>query len=126
MKKVLIITYYWPPAGGPGVQRWLKFVKYLPEFDIEPVLYIPENPHYPIQDPSLINEVSKNLKIYKHPIKEPYGWAGLLMPKKTKRISSGIIQTKNQSVLEKLMLWVRGNFLYPMPEKIGSILLSNF
>jgi hypothetical protein len=31
--KVLIITYYWPPAGGPGVQRWLKFVKYLPDFE---------------------------------------------------------------------------------------------
>ncbi|MFQ3174086.1 MAG: hypothetical protein ACI8W0_001195, partial [Flavobacterium sp.] len=35
-KKVLIITYYWPPAGGPGVQRWLKFVKYLPDFGIQP------------------------------------------------------------------------------------------
>jgi hypothetical protein len=47
MKKVLIITYYWPPAGGPGVQRWLKFVKYLREFDIEPIVYKPTNPDYP-------------------------------------------------------------------------------
>ena len=43
-EKVLIICYYWPPAGGPGVQRWLKFVKYLRDFDIEPIVYIPENP----------------------------------------------------------------------------------
>ena len=50
MKKVLIITYYWPPAGGPGVQRWLKFVKYLSEFDIEPIVYSPENPSYPTLD----------------------------------------------------------------------------
>ena len=117
MKKVLIITYYWPPAGGPGVQRWLKFVKYLPDFGIEPVLYVPENPHYPMQDPSLSNEVPKNLKIYRHPIKEPYGLAGLLFPKKTKRISSGIIQTKNQTILEKAMLWVRGNFFIPDARK---------
>ena len=56
--KLLIITYYWPPAGGPGVQRWLKFVKYLPEFGLKPTLFIPENPSYPIIDESLENEVS--------------------------------------------------------------------
>ena len=49
-KKVLLVTYYWPPAGGPGVQRWLKFVSYLPQFGIEPIVYIPENPEYPILD----------------------------------------------------------------------------
>ena len=51
-KKVLIIAYYWPPAGGPGVQRWLKFIKYLPEFNIEPIIYVPQNPNYPIIDES--------------------------------------------------------------------------
>jgi len=70
-----------------------------------------------MQDPSLSNEVPKNLKIYRHPIKEPYGLAGLLFPKKTKRISSGIIQTKNQTILEKAMLWVRGNFFIPDARK---------
>ena len=113
MRKVLVITYYWPPAGGPGVQRWLKFVKYLPDFGIEPVVYIPENPNYPIQDTSLTKEVSEGVKIYSHPIKEPYRLASFLFSKKTKRISSGIIQTKNQSLLEKIMLWVRGNFFIP-------------
>ncbi len=117
MKKVLIITYYWPPAGGPGVQRWLKFVKYLRNFGIEPVVYVPENPHYPIVDTSLEKEIPKNITIYKQPLFEPYGLAKLLSSKKTKRISSGIIQVKNQSVLEKAMLWVRGNFFIPDARK---------
>ena len=117
MKKVLIITYYWPPAGGPGVQRWLKFVKYLPEFDVEHIVYIPENPHYPIQDTSLMAEIPQGVSIYKHKIFEPYRLAGLLSSKKTKRISSGIIKTKNPSVLEKAMLWIRGNFFIPDARK---------
>ncbi len=117
MRKVLVITYYWPPAGGPGVQRWLKFVKYLRNFGIEPVVYIPENPNYPIIDTSLIDEIPEGIKIYQSPIKEPYRWAALLSPKKTKRISSGIISTKNQSFLEKALLWVRGNFFIPDARK---------
>ncbi|MBT2160710.1 glycosyltransferase family 4 protein [Zobellia barbeyronii] len=117
MKKVLIITYYWPPAGGPGVQRWLKFVKYLRDFNIEPVLYIPENPHYPIEDASLLSEIPKGITIYSKPLFEPYGLAKLVSSKKTKRISSGIIQTKNQSFFEKGMLWIRGNFFIPDARK---------
>ncbi|WP_136465306.1 glycosyltransferase family 4 protein [Flagellimonas onchidii] len=113
MRKVLIIAYYWPPAGGPGVQRWLKFVKYLPDFGIEPIVYVPENPTYPIIDKNLVTEVPSGLSILKQPIKEPYFWANLLSKKKTKTISSGIIQEKNPSLLEKAMLWVRGNFFIP-------------
>lgn len=114
MKKVLIITYYWPPAGGPGVQRWLKFVKYLPEYNIEPIVYIPENPSYPLEDKELLQEISPNLTILKHKITEPYNWASLFSKQSTKKISSGIIpSTKKQSVLQKLMLWVRGNFFIP-------------
>ena len=59
-KKVLIVAYYWPPAGGPGVQRWLKFVKYLPENGIEPIVFIPENPSYPLLDETLAKDVDKN------------------------------------------------------------------
>lgn len=117
MKKVLIVTYYWPPAGGPGVQRWLKFVKYLPEFGITPIVYIPENPNYPIVDDSIGNEVPEGVVLYKHPIREPYKVAGLFSKKDAKRISSGIITTKNQSFLEKMMLWVRGNFFIPDARK---------
>lgn len=111
--KVLIITYYWPPAGGPGVQRWLKFVKYLRDFDIEPVVFVPENPHYPLIDPSFESETPKGIEVIKHPIKEPYRFAKLLSKKKTQTISSGIISDKQQSVLEKFLLWVRGNYFIP-------------
>jgi hypothetical protein len=117
MRKVLVITYYWPPAGGPGVQRWLKFVKYLSDYGIVPVVYIPENPNYPIRDNSLIDEVPEGIKIYRYPIKEPYRLASIVSSNKTKRISSGIIKTNNQSLLEKAMLWVRGNFFIPDARK---------
>ncbi|APQ18574.1 glycosyltransferase family 4 protein [Maribacter hydrothermalis] len=117
MRKVLVITYYWPPAGGPGVQRWLKFIKYLRDFGVEPVLYIPENPHYPLIDKSFLKDIPKNLTVYKHPIMEPYRLASIFSSKKTKRISSGIIQTKNQSFLEKALLWVRGNLFIPDARK---------
>ncbi|MEC3907995.1 glycosyltransferase [Tamlana sp. 2201CG12-4] len=113
-KKVLIITYYWPPAGGPGVQRWLKFVKYLPEFNIEPVVYIPENPNYPLVDQSLASDIPSNITILKQSISEPYKWAGVLSKSSSKTISKGIIpEAKKQSIAEKLMLFVRGNFFIP-------------
>ncbi|MEO0570548.1 MAG: glycosyl transferase family 1 [Bacteroidota bacterium] len=118
MQKVLIITYYWPPAGGPGVQRWLKFVKYLPEFEVEPIVFVPENPHYPLQDESLRKEISEHATIIRQPILEPYGLAAIFSRKKTKRISSGIIQDfKKQSFLERLFLWIRGNCFIPDARK---------
>ncbi len=113
-KKLLIITYYWPPAGGPGVQRWLKFVKYLPDFNVQPIVFVPENPTYPIVDSNLVSEVSDKAIILKTPIFEPYQLASFLSKNKTKKISSGIIPNqKKQSFLEKLMLWVRGNLFIP-------------
>lgn len=117
MKKVLIITYYWPPAGGPGVQRWLKFVKYLQEFNIEPIVYAPENPSYPIVDSSFLNEIPEGVTIIKQPIFEPYNIASIFSKKKTKTISKGIISSKWQSPIEKFMLWVRGNFFIPDARK---------
>ncbi len=116
--KTLIITYYWPPAGGPGVQRWLKFVKYLPDFEIEPIVYCPENPNYPILDESLINEIPDGVTILKQPINEPYGLASLFSKGKSKKISSGVIpKAKKQSIVEKAMLYVRGNFFIPDARK---------
>jgi len=117
-KKTLIITYYWPPAGGPGVQRWLKFVKYLPDFGIDPIVYCPENPNYPILDESLVNEIPKNITILKQPINEPYGLASLFSKGKSKKISSGVIlKVKKQSLIEKTMLYVRGNYFIPDARK---------
>ena len=113
-KKILIISYYWPPAGGPGVQRWLKFVKYLPDFNIEPHVYVPENPTYPLIDQKLVNEVSSKAIIIKQPIFEPYGLASFFSKNNTKKISSGIIPNqKKQSFIEKAMLWIRGNVFIP-------------
>jgi len=117
MHKVLIISYYWPPAGGPGVQRWLKFVKYLPEFEIHPVIYIPKNPKYPITDSSLNQEIPENITIYKNKIFEPYFFAGFLSKKKTKQISSGVISDENPSLIEKFLLWIRGNMFIPDARK---------
>jgi hypothetical protein len=72
MKKVLIITYYWPPSGGGGVQRWLKFVKYLPQYGIKPIVVAPENAEYPNYDNSLINDISSETEVIKIPIWETY------------------------------------------------------
>ena len=114
MKKALIIAYYWPPAGGPGVQRWLKFVKYLRDFDVEPIVYVPENPSYPINDDSFVNEIPEGLKVIKQPIKEPYKLASKSSKGDSNTISKGIIKNSSkQSLKEKLMLFIRGNFFIP-------------
>lgn len=113
-KKLLIITYYFPPAGGPGVQRWLKFVKYLPEFGVQPIVYVPENPTYPIVDEGLVKEVSDQVIVIKNKIIEPYQLASFFSKNKTKRIASGIFPNKKkQSLLDKAFLWVRGNLFIP-------------
>ncbi|RCU42664.1 glycosyl transferase family 1 [Chryseobacterium lacus] len=112
-KKILIITYYWPPAGGPGVQRWLKFVKYLPEFGWEPVVFIPENPSYPIVDETLQSEVSEDLKVIKTKILEPYQIAEFF-GKDNKKFKAGQFDVgQNQSWKSKLSIWIRGNFFIP-------------
>ncbi|MGV0752604.1 glycosyltransferase [Empedobacter brevis] len=117
MKKILIITYYWPPAGGPGVQRWLKFTKYLPEFGYETYVYIPENPSYPILDDTLAKDVNPKVKLIKNKIWEPYQLAEKLNPK-NKAYKGGHFEKKeNQSLLSKLSVFVRGNFFIPDARK---------
>ncbi len=113
MKRVLIICYYWPPAGGPGVQRWLKFVKYFRDFGIEPVMFVPEKAHYPSVDAALEKEIPANIEILRTPINEPYRFAKVLSKKQTRTISRGIISEKDPSFMEKLMLFTRGNFFIP-------------
>lgn len=113
-KKLLIITYYFPPAGGPGVQRWLKFVKYLPEFGVQPIVYVPENPTYPIIDEGLVDQISDKAIILKNKIWEPYQLASVFSKNKTKKISSGIFpHKKKQTFLDKTFLWIRGNLFIP-------------
>ena len=112
--KVLIITYYWPPAGGPGVQRWVKFAKYLPEFGIDPVVYVPQNAQYPIVDSEMLTEVSSDVTILKQNIFEPYQIASFFSRNNTKNISAGIIpKSENLSLMAKVLLWIRGNVFIP-------------
>ncbi|QQQ30031.1 glycosyltransferase family protein [Chryseobacterium indoltheticum] len=112
-KKILIITYYWPPAGGPGVQRWLKFAKYLPEFGWKPIIYTPENPSYPLLDESLMKDVPDDLEIVRTKIWEPYQLAEKLN-KSNKKFKAGQFDVgNNQSWKSKLSIWVRGNFFIP-------------
>lgn len=117
MKKILIITYYWPPAGGPGVQRWLKFTKYLPEFGYKPHVYIPENPSYPIIDETLAKDINPKVKIVKNKIWEPYQLAEKLNPK-NKAYKGGHFEKKeSQSFMSKLSVFIRGNFFIPDARK---------
>ena len=112
-KKVLIVSYYWPPAGGPGVQRWLKFAKYLPEFGWEPIIYTPENPSYPLVDTSLVGEIPESIQTVKTRIWEPYQLAEKLS-KSNKKFKGGQFDVgENQSWKSKLSIWVRGNFFIP-------------
>lgn len=113
-KKVLILCYYWPPAGGPGVQRWLKFVKYLPDFNIEPIVYVPDGATYPLLDAQLELEVDPSVVILRNGIKEPYSLAKKMMGQRAQTMSSGMIpQARNQSKWDKLLLWIRGNLFIP-------------
>jgi len=114
MKKALIITYYWPPAGGSGVQRWLKFVKYFREFGIEPVVYTVDNPNYPIVDASLKNDIPKNMEVLKQPIWEPNSLLSFLGKKKTE--SAGFLNP-NPTFFGKIIQYIRANYFIPDARK---------
>lgn len=116
-RRVLIITYYWPPSGGSGVQRWLKMAKYLPQFGWEPVIYTPENPELMAWDEELLKEIPLDLKVWKRPIVEPYSWYKLFVGRRGKRIQPGFIsdRTGKVSLRERIALFVRSNFFFPDP-----------
>ncbi len=98
MKRVLIITYYWPPSGGSGVQRWLKMSKYLPENGWQPVIYTTEDAEYPIIDPSLEKDVAPETEVIRRPIIEPYTlYKKFLGIKKEESIKVGFASEKKKS-----------------------------
>ncbi|SEC89939.1 Glycosyltransferase involved in cell wall bisynthesis [Tenacibaculum sp. MAR_2009_124] len=109
--KVLIVTYYWPPAGGPGVQRWLKFVKYLRDYGVEPVVFTADNPSYPIIDESLKKDIPEGIEVIKYPILEPNGIISKFKKGNTQK-SMGFLNP-NPSFIEKLMLYIRANYFIP-------------
>lgn len=117
-KRVLIILYYWPPSGGAGVHRWLKFVKYLRNFGWEPVVYIPSNPDYPIIDSKRLDEIPSAMEIIKRPIWEPFALYRKFTGKKkdTKMDFGHLVNVKTyiqKGWKERLAIWIRGNFFIP-------------
>lgn len=114
--KALIITYYWPPSGGAGVQRWLKFSKYLPEFGWEPIILTvdPEYAAYPVTDNSLSSELSANTRVYKTPATDYFS---IYKKDKSKIPTAGFANSVNNTLKGKFLRFIRGNFFIPDPRK---------
>ena len=113
MKKVLIITYYWPPSGGSGVQRWLKFVKYFRDFGIEPIV-LTVNPAYatfPNHDYSLLEEIPDGIEIHYTKAKSPFELYKKVRKKEVPQ--SGFSGEKKTGLIDKMMRFIRGNFFIP-------------
>lgn len=110
MKRALLITYYWPPAGGPGVHRWLRFSKYFKENDWDLTIYCPENAEWPVIDEGLEKEVSPELEIIRQPIFEPHKFLG---KKNNPNKGGAFTHDKKPSLKARFIMWVRGNFFIP-------------
>ena len=119
MKRVLIITYYWPPSGGAGVQRWLKFVKYLRSFNWEPIVFTVENGEFPVLDFDLIKEIPDGVEVLTVPAWEPYKMYKLFSGRnKSDGINSGFLSEKKGSgLIESISKWIRGNLFIPDARK---------
>ncbi len=115
MKKVLIITYYWPPSGAIGVHRCLKFAKYLRNFGWEPIIYTAENAQYPYLDKSNYRHIPENITVLKHKIFEPFSLYKIASGKKKDDVLTNPVQVrdKEQKFIDKLAIWIRGNFFIP-------------
>jgi glycosyltransferase involved in cell wall biosynthesis len=116
MNKVLVVTYYWPPSGGAGVQRWLKFSKYLPQSGWEPVILTvdPQYAAYPALDPSLERDVPEKTKVYRTKATD---WFRFYGSDKTKVPSAGFATNKDDSPKGKFSRFIRGNFFIPDPRR---------
>jgi glycosyltransferase involved in cell wall biosynthesis len=113
VKKVLIITYYWPPSGGSGVQRWLKFVKYFRDFGIEPIVLTvaPEFAALPNIDESLEDEIPVGIEVHKTRAKSPFGFYKKI--KKGTIPNSGFAGEGKANFFDNLFRFIRGNFFIP-------------
>ena len=119
-KKVLIIAYYWPPSGGSGVQRWLKFVKYMPQAGGKPYVFTPENPAFALRDESLLQDVPPEAEVIHFPIWEPYEIffrIGRVFGSRKTANPTEVVSLKSKSVFQKLSTWIRGNLFIPDPRK---------
>jgi glycosyltransferase involved in cell wall biosynthesis len=113
MKKVLVITYYWPPSGGSGVQRWLKFVKYFRDYEIEPIILTvdPAYATFPAQDNSLEKEIPLGVEIFKTKASSPFGLYEIIRGKQIPK--SGFAGEAKPNFIERIMRFARGNFFIP-------------
>ena len=112
-KKVLILTYYWPPSGGSGVQRWMYFAKHLKSLGWEPIVVTvdEEKASYGVLDESLNQEVD-GIRVIKTSTREPLQlYSRLTTGSKKKGIPQG--EVKRKSVFGKLSAFIRGNFFIP-------------
>ncbi|WP_425392442.1 hypothetical protein [Ekhidna sp.] len=115
-KKILIVTYYWPPSGGVGVQRWMNFAIQLKKRGWEPWILTPENPQFEIRDEKLLEKV-KDIPVVKVPIWEPFDLFHRITGNKDKKnVQQGLVMEKSQtSFTDRLVVWIRGNLLVPDP-----------
>ncbi|MBQ9701985.1 MAG: glycosyl transferase family 1, partial [Bacteroidales bacterium] len=113
MKRVLVIAYYWPPSGGSGVQRWVKFVKYLPAEGWEPVVFAPEGADYPSLDPSFQKEVPASVEVLRGRIWEPYAAYRKLTGARSTQVTE--ISSGPKTFKQRLSLWIRANLFVPDP-----------
>ncbi len=114
MKKVLVVTYYWPPAGGPGVQRVLKFCKYFPEFGWEPVILTVQNGEYPNMDTTLLEE-SEKMNVYKSISLHPFMFYKVLSRQKS--IPTFTLDQDSSNSFSKFSQWIRLNCFIPDARK---------
>ncbi len=118
MKRVLILTYYWPPAGGPGVQRWLKFVKYFGAFGWKPYVLTVDKGTYSATDTELEKEVPQGLPVYKTRSRDPFSWYNMLKGKKDGSVSVALINIdKDRSLIDRISMYIRSNFFIPDARK---------
>jgi len=114
----LIFTYYWPPAGGVAVQRFLKFSKYLPQFGWEPIIVTVKNGSYPYYDESQLKEVPASIKVYRTKTFEPFELYNLLRAKRGKSVP--VISEageKKRSVFQRIAEYIRANHFLPDARK---------
>jgi len=112
----LVITYYWPPSGGPGVQRVLKFCKYLPEFGWEPIVLTVKDGEYPNIDISLEKEAEElGIKVIKTNTYEPFTAYKWLTRKKS--LPSYELNKSNSGFFSMLSKWIRMNYFIPDARK---------
>ncbi len=126
-KKILIVTYYWPPSGGVGVQRWMNFALQLEKKGWEPIILTPENPQFEIKDEQLTSRV-KHLETHKVPIWEPFQlFHQITGGKERKNIQQGLVMEKNEKgVKERVAVWIRGNIFLPDPRVFWVRKAANF